>query len=227
VRLDPADWTRWNDYGIGLLLQGDLSGAVNAFEQITRIAPQNPDGWVNVGRAQLQEGNLAAAEQALKKALELAPALARANFFYAKVLRSQGHYDRAKAHLKTVLAQYPRDRVAHDELGRILFLERRYLDAVNEFDATLRIDPEDLEANYNLMLCYTGLHQEDRAAEYQKRYLRFKADEAAQTLTGPYLRKHPEDNNERQPIHEHISVPDQFLRGLGPADHAAATGGSR
>ena len=73
------------------------------------------------------------------------------------------------------------------------------------FKSTLAIDPEDLEANYNLMLCYTGLSQPDRAAEFQKRYLRFKADEAAQTLTGPYRRNHPDDNLERQPIHEHVS----------------------
>src|SRR5690349_2348034 len=27
VVLNADDWTRWNDYGIGLLLQGDLKGA--------------------------------------------------------------------------------------------------------------------------------------------------------------------------------------------------------
>jgi hypothetical protein len=37
--------------------------------------------------------------------------------------------------------------------------------------------------------------------------MRFKANEAAQTITGPYRRLHPEDNNERQAIHEHVSVP--------------------
>ena len=37
--------------------------------------------------------------------------------------------------------------------------------------------------------------------------MRFKANEAAQTLTGPYRAKHPFDNLERQPIHEHESVP--------------------
>jgi hypothetical protein len=37
--------------------------------------------------------------------------------------------------------------------------------------------------------------------------LRFKADEAAQALTGPYRMTHPEDNNERQSIHEHESAP--------------------
>ncbi len=205
VVLNPDDWTRWNDYGIGLFLQGDLSGAAGAFEKITQMAPANFDGWTNVGRVRLQEGNLPAAQQVLDRALALKPDLARANFFYAKVLRQQGHYDEAAQHLRTVLAQYPRDRVVHDDLGRIYFLQRRYDDALQQFNATIAIDPEDLEANYNLMLTYTGLGKPETAAEFQKRYLRFKADEASQALVGPYVRTHPDDNNERQPIHEHVS----------------------
>jgi Flp pilus assembly protein TadD len=206
VELNRDDWTRWNDYGIGLFLQGDLSGAAVAFEKITEIDPKNPDGWVNMGRARVQEGNLTAAREVLDRALGLSPKLARTHFFYARMLRQEGHYDEAAEHLRVVLAQYPRDRVVHDDLGRIYFLQRRYSDAVKEFNATLAIDPEDLEANYNLMLCNTGLGRSDQANEYQKRYLRFKADESAQTLTGPYLRTHPDDNTERQPIHEHVSA---------------------
>jgi len=45
------------------------------------------------------------------------------------------------------------------------------------------------------------------AKEHQARYLRFKADEASQAITGPYRQLNPEDNNERQSIHEHVSVP--------------------
>jgi hypothetical protein len=33
--------------------------------------------------------------------------------------------------------------------------------------------------------------------------MRFKADESAQAITGPYRQLHPHDNNERQAIHEH------------------------
>ncbi|HJZ52278.1 MAG TPA: hypothetical protein VJ228_08790, partial [Candidatus Acidoferrales bacterium] len=116
-------------------------------------------------------------------------------------------YDDAIAHLRTVLTQYPRDRVVHDDLGRIYFLKRQYDSALKEFNATISIDPEDLEANYNLMLTYTGLGKPDVAAEFQRRYLRFKADESAQALVGPYVRTHSDDNNERQPIHEHVSEP--------------------
>ena len=206
VEFETNEWQRWNDYGIGLLLQGDLKGAEAAFEEITKMAPSSPDGWVNVGRARVLEGNISAAKQVLERALALNPNLARANYFYAKALRNEGKYEEAMTHLRKVLAQYPYDRVVHDDLGRILFLERRYAEAIREFQATLSIDPEDLEANYNMMLCYTGLGQPGMAGEFEKRYLRFKADEASQTLTGPYLRTHPDDNLERQLIHEHTST---------------------
>jgi tetratricopeptide (TPR) repeat protein len=204
--LAKEDWVRWNDFGIGLFLQGDLKGAAAAFQKTADIDPRNPDGWVNIGRALVQEGDTGGARVVLEKALALKPDLARANFFYARVLKEEGKYDDAISRLRLVLAQYPRDRVVRNELGRILFLQKRYADAVGEFQQTLSIDPEDLQAHYNLMLCYSGLGDEARANEHKERYLRFKADESAQAITGPYRRAHPEDNNERQPIHEHVSV---------------------
>src|SRR6266705_3510350 len=201
------DFLRWQDYGIGLFLQGDLKGAEAAFEKTTEIAAQNVDGWVNVGRVRVQEGNIAEARRVLEKALALKPELARENYFYARVLKAEGKYDEAIARLRIVLAQYPRDRVVRNELGRELFLEKRYADAVKEFEEVLKVDPEDLQAHYNLMLCYNGLGDDQRANEHKERYLRFKADEAAQAINGPYRQAHAEDNNERQAIHEHLSVP--------------------
>ncbi len=205
VRKD--EWQRWNDYGIGLFLQGDLKGAAAAFEKVTQADPSNPDGWVNIGRCAVQEGDMARARIVLEKALALSPKLARANFFYANVLRSDGNYDGAAARLHIVLDQYPRDRVALNSLGRVLFLERKYDDAIKVLQSVLAIDPEDLQAHYNLMLCYNGLGNEKMAKEHQARYMRFKADESSQAITGPYRQKHPEDNNERQAVHEHVTVP--------------------
>jgi tetratricopeptide (TPR) repeat protein len=245
------EWQRWNDYGIGLFLQGDLKAAAAAFQKVTEADPNNPDGWVNIGRCAVQEGDMERARTVLEKALALSPNLARANFFYARVLRADGNYDGAAARLRSVLAQYPRDRVTLNDLGRVLFLQRKYADAVNVLQSVFAIDPEDLQAHYNLMLCYSGLGNEKLAKEHQARYLRFKADESSQAITGPYRQAHPEDNNERQSIHEHVSVP---LPGLAPnlsrsaaratkyavtadaavqpgkarlASSAAATGGSR
>ena len=200
------EWTRWNDYGIGLFLQGDLKAAAAAFEKITDADPRNPDGWTNIGRVLVQEGDTAGARKVLEKSLAIDPKLARTNFFYARALKEDGDYDGAITHLRTVLEQFPRDRVVRNELGRVLFLQKRYADAVKEFEQTLSIDPEDLQAHYNLMLCYSGLGDDTKANVHKTRYLRFKADESAQAITGPYRQAHAEDNNERQPIHEHVSV---------------------
>jgi hypothetical protein len=76
------------------------------------------------------------------------------------------------------------------------------------------------------MLCYGGLGNDKLAKEHQARYLRFKADESSQAITGPYRQLHPEDNNERQAVHEHVSVPLPSLHAKRPSETASA-GGSK
>ena len=206
VKLDPDDWQRWNDYGIGLLLQGDLKGAERAFEIVTQERPNYADGWVNVARARIQEGNTDAAKPMLAKALQLDPNLASAHYFTGLALKTDGDYAAAYQQFALAAARYPNDRVNRNQMGRMLFLQRKYKEAVAEYDHTLSIDPEDLECHYNLMLCYRGLGDDARATREEKLYLRFKANEAAQAITGAYKLAHPDDNNEAQPIHEHVSV---------------------
>jgi tetratricopeptide (TPR) repeat protein len=203
VFLDKSVRERWNDYGIGLLLQGDLKGAEAAFLKVTEMEPGYADGWVNVARARLQEGNMAGAETMLRKALEVNGELAKTHFFLGTVLKSLGRYDEAVSHLKTAASQYPRDRVVLNQLGRVLFLQRQYAPAVEALTRVLSIDPEDLQAHYNLMLSYRGVGETALAEREEALYRRFKADESAQAITGPYRQLNPDDNNERQSIHEH------------------------
>jgi hypothetical protein len=93
----------------------------------------------------------------------------------------------------------------------------------------LAIDPEDLQAQYNLMLAWQGLGDTANASRAQALYRRFKADESAQFITGPYRQLHPEDNNERQSIHEHLSAPPPAppAPGTPPATYRSAGGGGR
>jgi len=206
IQYNAKDWQRWNDYGIGLLLQGDLKGAERAFRVVTQLRPDYADGWVNIARALVQEGNTDAAKPVLEKAFQDNPKLASAHYYEALVLKADGNYPAAYQQLADAAAQYPNDRVVRDEMGRMLFLQRKYAAAVQELEKTLSIDPEDLEAHYNLMLCYRGLNQDASADREVKLYLRFKAYEASGAITGAFKLSHPWDNNESQPIHEHDSV---------------------
>ncbi|MEO8052832.1 MAG: tetratricopeptide repeat protein, partial [Acidobacteriota bacterium] len=198
------DRERWNDWGIGLLLQGDVKGAEYAFRRVTEAEPGYADGWLNAGRALIQEGETEAARPFVEKALALKPDLARGHFFLAMIQKAAGDYDGALRSLSMTVSQYPRDRVAQNQIGRVLFLERRFEEAIAAFGKTLDVDPEDVQAHYNLMLCYKGLNQTDQAEREQRLFLRFKADEASQTLTAKPRLLNPEDNNERQPIHDHV-----------------------
>jgi len=185
---------------------------------VTEMDPGYADGWVNVARSRIQEGNMEGAEQYLRKALEIDPTLAKTHFFLALAKKARGQYDEALSHLRTAAERYPRDRVVRNQMGRVLFLQRRYREAIAELQKVLEVDPEDLQAQYNMMLSWQGLGDTANAARAQALYRRFKADESAQFITGPYRQLHPEDNNERQAIHEHVSAP-------LPARYGSAAGG--
>ncbi len=223
LAFDPKDRERWNDYGIGLLLQGDLKGAERAFEYVTKLEPGYANGWVNVARALIQEGNIDAAKPDLEKALSLNPDLASAHYFRGLAFKTDGKYPEAFDDFAKAAAEYPRDRVVRNQMGRMLFLQRKYADAVAELDKTLAVDPEDLEAHYNLMLCYRGLNNDELATREEKLYMRFKADESSRAITGPFKLTHPDDNNEAQPVHEHVSV----ALGAGEGGMQKAVGGKQ
>jgi hypothetical protein len=53
---------------------------------------------------------------------------------------------------------------------------------------------------------YRGLGMTDQAAREEKLFARFKADESSQAITAKARMVSPEDNNERQHIHDHESV---------------------
>ncbi len=202
-----AERERWNDYGIGLFLQGNLRAAENAFVRVTEIEPDYVDGWVNLGRVALAEGNVPRAVETLDRALDLVPDLARAHYFRGLADKTIGDYPSALDHLRQAAEQYPRDRVVRNQIARVLFLSREYDRVIPEIEQVLAIDPEDLMAHYTAMLTHRGLGNQERSEYHQALYERFKADESSQSLTGAYREQHPHDNNERLSVHEHESVP--------------------
>jgi tetratricopeptide (TPR) repeat protein len=200
------DRERWNDWGIGLLLQGDLKAAEYAFKKVTEAEPGYADGWLNVARALIQEGETDAAKPYIAKALATNPNLGRIYYFKALIEKADGDYDASLASLRKTASMYPRDRVVLNQIARILFLKRDYAGALEALQRVCLVDPEDLQMHYTAMLCYRGQGNAEKAALEQKLFQRFKVEEAAQSITAKRRMVSPEDNNERQLIHDHDSV---------------------
>jgi Flp pilus assembly protein TadD len=93
-----------------------------------------------------------------------------------------------------------------NQIGRIHFLKKEYAKAVDALQKVLAVDPEDVQAHYTLMLAYRGLGDAENATREEKLFRRFKADESSQAITARPRLLSPEDNNERQMIHDHESV---------------------
>lgn len=217
--VDLQSRERWNDWGIGLLLQGDLRGAGYAFTQVTKAEPGYADGWLNVARAFIQEGETEAAKPFIAEALARNDSLGRIHFFKAMIEKADGDFAAALASLERVANEYPRDRVVLNQMARIFFLDRRYAEALAMLDRVAQVDPEDVQMHYTAMLAARGLGDDARATREEALFLRFKADESAQAITARPRLLSAEDNNERQPIHEHDS--------LDPPAPARAPGGSQ
>src|SRR5205085_7036613 len=101
-----------------------------AFRKATAAEPDYADGWLNVARALIQEGETDAAKPFVERALKIDPSLGRIYFFRAMIEKSDGDYDAALKSLERAEAQYPRDRVTLNQIGRILFLKRDYAKAI-------------------------------------------------------------------------------------------------
>ena len=203
----PDAWQRLNDYGIGLLLQGDTRGATAAFGELARLHPERVDGPRNMARAALADGDLDRAYELLQRCEELAPADAQSAWVWGVAHQKSGRYADAELAYRHVLESFPDDRAAWRNLGRVLYLDGRFEQALEALDHTLRIDPEDRGAHYHRMLCLRSLGRQAEAEAAEQAYEYYQIDESAQAVTREYRLNHPHDNLEAQPIHLHELTP--------------------
>lgn len=202
-------WQRWNDYGIGLFLEGssgsekgELIQAEQAFQEVEKLG--RADGPLNLARVYLKEGRLDDAVQALDRAVKFTPPAPRwtVAWLTGMVNKQNGFLDEAiKQFLSVLEDRYPeldergfdfsKDYEIINELGQTYFerskLERRdpqkqreFLElAVKRFKDTLALDSENATAHYNLALIYERMDEAQLAAEHRRLHERYRPDDNA------------------------------------------------
>jgi tetratricopeptide (TPR) repeat protein len=238
----PA-WQRWNDYGIGLLLEGNVGAekgeliqAAQAFEQVEKLG--RADGPVNLARVYFKEGRLDDAVAALNRAAQFNPPAPRWTlaWFTGLVNKQNGHLDEAIAQFRSILEdRYPElDRRGLDfsldyevlnELGQAYF-ERAKTEranperqreslrlAVEALEKTVALDSENLTAHYTLALVYTELGEEDQAAYHRREHQKLLPDYNAQDRAVIIARR-------ANPAADHAAQATVIypLRGAAPSD---------
>jgi tetratricopeptide (TPR) repeat protein len=209
ARSDIPEWQRWNDYGIGLLLQGnrgsekgELVQAAAAFRQVEALGRW--DGPVNQARVFFKEGRLDDTVHALQRAAEADPPAPRwlVAWFTGLVNKQNGFLDEAIADLRSVVEDrsremidrgldFSRDYVVLNELGQTLYerakqergdpdMQRQLLERARQrFHESLAQDSENLTAHHNLALIETQLGNDAAAAEHRRRHEKYRPDDNA------------------------------------------------
>ncbi len=222
---DIPEWQRWNDYGIGLLLeQAELKQAQDAFREVERL--KRFDGPLNLARAYFREGEIDLAAEALKRAsafTDPAPPEWTVAWLSGLVNREQGRLREAENNFRSIVDIQTPERVSRkfdfsrdyeilNLLGQTLIDQAQQIrddenasgrkalleEAARQFQRTLAQDPEDVTAHYNLGQIYGWLGDADNEARHKELHLRYKADDTAQ---GQAVRK----AREKYPAADHAA----------------------
>jgi tetratricopeptide (TPR) repeat protein len=200
---DNPDWMRWNNLGIAYLDQLQYAEAKHAFEQVVKLRPDYADGFINIGLNSIEWEKYSEARPSLEQALELVPNNGRALYYLALVERREAHFDEELADLQRVVIQFPQARDPRRELGIAYYQRHEYAEALEQFEALQKIDPDDLAAHYNLAVLYRRMGMKDKAAAQAAQFATKQVDPGAPTYSLEFLRKHPEISIESVPWHVH------------------------
>jgi Flp pilus assembly protein TadD len=200
---DPALPERFYDYGVALLLQGDLPRSQGAMRRVQAWAPADTRGYFGLGRVYLTEGDLLAARAQFELARRLAPNDPRPRAYLALTERRMGQYGRALQLLQPLVRAYPRDRLLWFDIGMSDYLAGRYEEGAQAFETMLGIDPDDLAGHYNLMRCLRRLRRVQEAQREEVIYQALREDDDVKPIALGFLHRHPWADRETRTIHEH------------------------
>lgn len=183
-----ADATRWRSYGKALTSVKAYPEALLALQRAAKLFPDDAETLLCLGAVYLDEGDLLAAREQFRLAQRGLPSRGRA--WEGAVLRRMGQPDQAAALLEPLARRHPRDARLRFELGSAYLAGLRNADAARQFEAMLDVDPLDVSAHYNLMLCFQRLNRltDARREETIYRLLRPEPQKSLQATASPEAR---------------------------------------
>lgn len=184
----PQSYIAHCNLGIALADQGDVTGAVQHFNQALQINPDDAKSINNLGKVRTSEGNPNAAIQDFHQALQLEPDNVKILNNLSVALADEGKVTEAVQDLEHALQLKPEYAEAYFNLGNIYAAQSDYDDAAQNYQAALEINPDFAEARCNLGLMLAKQGKLDDAIDDYEQAIRLKPNylDALNNLGGAY-----------------------------------------
>lgn len=124
------------------------------------VSAQSDEKAIRKGNRNYKSGNYEQAILNYRKALEIRPNNAKAQFNLADVYYAKQSYDTAYAEFQKVVEMSPDAKLKSDavyNMGNCLLAQDKYYDAFNIYKVSLKMNPENENALYNLEYCRAHL----------------------------------------------------------------------
>ena len=175
--------------GLALYARGQYDEAVKALSLSTDLEPSDPKPYLFLAKAYDVSTTQADEVTArLRRFAELEPRDARAQFYYAMSLwkgkRDQSqpvNLGEIESLLKKAITLDPAFAPAHLELGILCASQRKYVEAIREYEQAVKLDPKLPDAHYRLAQACVRTKQNERAQREFALYDRMHKEQVAET----------------------------------------------
>lgn len=149
-----------------LLQQNQLADAEHHAQVLAVQAPGEAEAFYLRAAVALQQGKFPQAGEFAAQSVKLNPRDAAAHKLLALAAYLQRQFEPFEQHIRTAASLSPLDPEPHYHLGRYYFEEKRYVEALREFNLVFQLDSDAYKARYYAALVYKG--QNDLAQAKQE-----------------------------------------------------------
>ena len=181
--LNPEKMSEMVQAGTLCLENGDLRGALEAFEQVVAAFPDRPEGHNNLGALYTSLGEFAQAEACFDQVLKILPDNPGIYYNRGMARSSQEKFDGAREDFLRALDADPADVDCLNNLGVMDFMQGKFDEARSRFQAALQIRPDYPRALLNLCDVAMAENNQAEAIRLCEDYLRTRqSPEVRRTL---------------------------------------------
>jgi tetratricopeptide (TPR) repeat protein len=150
LRMASDDYYLRENYAYFLADRGDFTGAIEQWEKVRDLIPQDHAAYYELGRLAGMRGKFEEAKTLLGQAVAIHPSFAPGWFELGKVHAATGNYRLAVQAFDQALSFTPRDAQGWFYSGLALAMLNRRAEAIQRYRQAVSIDPGDWKAHFEL-----------------------------------------------------------------------------
>jgi len=177
VKLQPDHDSYVYVLGSAHVASGHLPDALALFQQLLKKHPHDAVLTYAIGAVYYLQGKYSEAEASLKQSLATQPNQVAASYYLGLTYDAIGDDDRAISFFRELLKSNPTHAPSCVKLGGILLRAHQYDDAKQNLERAVSLDPDSVEAHYQLGLLLRRL---GKSAESESEFAESRKLEAAQ-----------------------------------------------